>query len=171
MAALRPLISVLALAALAGCTTPGGKTYPGSIEGSVPTSGSFLPNTNLQLTPNIGYSLEKLAIAGLGGLVLNAVYQPLAPNWSIEEAVLDADTYYVRMEAKRFRIGGDGEAMMVLRRRARQLQIQRGYSGYRILDYSEGIESHTPVAQRFSEGIIQLVRADAPGRTPAEEAR
>lgn len=164
----RNLLPALILVALAGCTTPGGKTYPGSIEGSVPTSGSFLPNTNLQLTPNIGYSLEKLAIAGLGGLVLNAVYQPLAPNWSIEEASLDADTYYIRMEAKRFRIGGDGEAMMVLRRRARQLQHQRGYSGYRILDYSEGIESHTPVAQRFSEGIVQLVRAD-PTAKPAPE--
>ena len=86
------------------------------------------------------------------------VYDPLAPNWSIEEQMLNEDTYYLSLKAKSFRTGGDGEAMQVLKRRALQLQRERGYAGYRILDYSEGIESSTPLTHRVSEGTIQLVR-------------
>jgi hypothetical protein len=51
--------------------------------------------------------------------------------------------------------------MMILKRRALKLQREKGYTGYRILDYSEGVESSTPFTHRFSEGTIQLVRADA----------
>ncbi|MBK7355540.1 hypothetical protein [Propionivibrio sp.] len=86
------------------------------------------------------------------------IYDPLAPNWSIEEQMLNEDTYYLSLKAKSFRTGGDGEAMQVLKRRALQLQRERGYAGYRILDYSEGIESSTPLTHRVSEGTIQLVR-------------
>ena len=39
---------------------------------------------------------------------------------------------------------------------------EKGYSGYRILDYSEGIESSTPLTHRFSEGTIQLVKTQVP---------
>ena len=58
----------------------------------------------------------------------------------------------------------DGEAMLVMKRRATQLQHERGYAGYRILDYSEGIQSSTPISQRYSEGVFKLVRADASPR-------
>jgi hypothetical protein len=34
-----------------------------------------------------------------------------------------------------------------------------GYEDFRIVDYSEGIESSTPFTHRYSEGTIQLVRA------------
>lgn len=68
------------------------------------------------------------------------------------------------MRAKSFRTGGDGESMQILKRRARQLQYEKGYAGYRILDYSEGIESSTPLTHRVSEGTIQLVRVQIPGQ-------
>lgn len=97
-------------------------------------------------------------------IMLYFVYQPFAPNWTVEEAKLSDDVYYVRLQAKRFRTGGDGEAMLVMKRRATQLQHERGYAGYRILDYSEGIQSSTPISQRYSEGVFKLVRADAPPR-------
>jgi hypothetical protein len=61
--------------------------------------------------------------------------------------------------------------MLVLKRRALQLQHQHGYAGYRILDYSEGIESGTPVAQRYSHGIVQLVRAEPPAAPAPLSAR
>lgn len=136
---------------LAGCTT---KTW------NIPNEASIIPSGTVQIAPGVSYSLEQLAMTGLAGAVLYVVYQPLAPNWTIEEAALNENTYYVRLQAKRFRIGGDGESMLVLKRRALKLQHEGGYASYRILDYSEGIESGTPVAQKFSEGIIQLVRAE-----------
>lgn len=134
-----------------GCTTT---------EYVVPAEGTIIPTGNVHISPTVSYTFEQIAMSLAAGLVLNAIYQPMAPNWSVEEAILDDNTYYLRLQAKRFRTGGDGEAMMVLKRRARQLQYERGFAGYRILDYNEGIESSTPISQRFSEGIVQLVRAD-----------
>jgi hypothetical protein len=173
----RVILSVGLLIGLFGCT---------SIPPNIPPSGSIVPGDGkVQLTPSVSYTYEELVVApavawSLKGILENSldqlqlfqqplilyfVYQPFAPNWTIEEAKLDDKTYYLRLQAKRFRTGGDGEAMMVLKRRALQLQHERGYTGYRVLDYSEGIESSTPVSQRFSQGIVQLVRAEpAPGR-------
>jgi hypothetical protein len=150
----RIAVTAACLAVLAtGCTTT---------DYTIPNSGTIIPSGNVNISPTVSYTLEQIAMALAAGLVLNAVYQPMAPNWSIEEAILDDNTYYLRLQAKRFRIGGDGEAMMVLKRRARQLQYERGYAGYRILDYNEGVESNTPIAQRYSEGIVQLVRVNVP---------
>jgi len=164
----------LLAAALAACA---------SSPGDLPPSGTLVPaEGRVKVASSISYTYEELLAApvaawSLSGilentldelpvfrqpLVLYFVYQPFAPNWSVEEARLDEQTYYVHLLAKRFRTGGDGEAMHVLRQRARQLQLARGYADYRIVDYSEGIQSSTPVAQRFSHAIVQLVRADAP---------
>ena len=156
---LLPLL-LAAMLGSAACTTGGGTTHPHSIEGHVPTSGSFIPPTTIQVSPNYAFTLEKLAIAGLGALAIHVVYDPLAPNWDVQQAALDENTYYVKLQAKRFRTGGDGEAMMVMKRRATQLQRAGGYQSYKILDYAEGIESHTLIAQKYSEGIIQLVKAN-----------
>ena len=67
------------------------------------------------------------------------------------------DSYFVSLRAKSFRTGGDGEAIQILKRRAMQLKRERGYEDFRIVDYSEGIESSTPFTHRYSEGTIQLV--------------
>ncbi len=104
-----------------------------------------------------------LAVAAAGAAY--AIYDPLAPNWTIEERILDADTYRLSMRAKSFRTGGDGESGLIFKRRALQLQRERGVPAYRILDYSEGIDSSTPFTHRYAEGVIQLVRADSP-KTP-----
>jgi hypothetical protein len=98
--------------------------------------------------------------------LLHIIYDPFAPNWSIEEQRLNTDTYYLSLRAKSFRTGGDGEAIQILKRRALQLQRVNGFAGYRILNYSEGIESSTPFSHRISEGTIQLVRAEAVSPKP-----
>ena len=132
----------------------------GSVETkSIPSSGSILPNATVQIGPTIAYSVEQIAVAGAAAAVLYFVYDPLAPNWSIEEKPLTDDTYYLALRAKSFRVGGDGEAIQIIKRRALQLQREKGYAGYRILDYSEGIESSTPLTRRVSEGTVQLVKA------------
>ena len=131
----------------------------GSVETkSIPSSGSLLPNATVQVGPTIAYSVEQIAVAGAAAAVLYYVYDPLAPNWSIEEKPLTDDTYYLALRAKSFRVGGDGEAIQIIKRRALQLQREKGYAGYQLLDYSEGIESSTPLTHRFSEGPVQLVK-------------
>ena len=147
----RTLPSLLLGLAVAAC---------GSVETKlIPSSGSLLPNATVQVGPTIAYSVEQIAVAGAAAAVLYFVYDPLAPNWSIEEKPLTDDTYYLALRAKSFRVGGDGEAIQIIKRRALQLQREKGYAGYRILDYSEGIESSTPLTHRVSEGTVQLVRA------------
>ena len=126
---------------------------------SIPSSGSLLPNATVQIGPTIAYSVEQIAVAGAAAAVLYVVYDPLAPNWNIEERPLTEDIYLLSLRAKSFRVGGDGEAIQIVKRRALQLQREKGYSAYRILDYSEGIESATPLTYRVSEGTIQLVRS------------
>ncbi|MDR3055833.1 MAG: hypothetical protein LBU53_10620 [Zoogloeaceae bacterium] len=95
-----------------------------------------------------------LIVFGLAYLV----YDPLAPNWEIQEVRLSEDVFQMQLTMKRHFSGGEGEAMRILKRRAIQLQRELGYGSYRILDYSEGIESATLAAYRTGEGRVQLVR-------------
>ena len=131
---------------------------------AIPSTGSLIPNATVQVTSGIAYTTQQIFSAGVVGGALYLLYDPLAPNWSIEEKVVNDDTYYFSLKAKSFRTGGDGEAMRILKRRAQFLQRERGYASYKILDYSEGIDSSTPLTHRFSEGTIQLVRAGVPSK-------
>ncbi|MBW7903625.1 MAG: hypothetical protein H3C26_19330 [Rhodocyclaceae bacterium] len=174
----RPLAALCLAALAAGCgslpDTQGGRTL-------IPDEGEVRVASDLSYTTK-ELVMAPVAMVTLGGIfkksldellvfkqpiLLYFVYQPFAPNWSLEEAKLNDDTYYLRMQAKRFRTGGDGEAMLLLKRRAQQLQLERGYAGYRIVDYSEGIESDTLSARRYSHGVVLLVRADDAATQPS----
>lgn len=163
----RAIIPALLIAsvALTGCGSTG-QAANDIFGGPHPSTGPIVPDGTVQLTAHNAYSLESLVIGAAAAGVLYAIYDPLAPNWSVEEKAVKADTYYLSMRAKSFRTGGDGEAMMILKRRALKLQRENGFVGYRILDYSEGIESSTPFTHRFSEGTIQLVRAEVAPKKP-----
>lgn len=174
------LLLLLVAGVLAACTTlepgPVGKTSAVN-----PVTGELRTQPALELPQNTEVSAETGAVAGalaifghpvsalgLPGEVFSAqqsallyiIYDPLAPNWSIKERALGKDSYYISLRAKSFRTGGDGEAIQILKRRAMQLKRERGYDDFRIVDYSEGIESSTPFTHRYSEGTIQLVRAN-----------
>ena len=126
-----------------------------SLDRTVPSSGSLIPKTKVQLTPGYATTAENLLyIAGVA-YIAYVVLDPMAPNWTIEEAKLSDDTYFLGMKKMRTRPGGEGEARMVFNRRAEQLARAGGYGGYEILSYSEGIQSDL-VAQRVGEGVIQL---------------
>jgi hypothetical protein len=175
--------SLLAAAAVAGCL--GACTTVGTVQPSGEISSQpavVLPPR----TPNLTASVETLAgaagtaatglilpslrssigesatgaglAAAVAGSLLYFLYDPLAPNWTIREQALDDETYHLSLRAKNFRVGGDGEPMRIIKRRALQLQREKGYAGYRLDDYSEGIESATPFTYRVSEGTIQLVK-------------
>lgn len=156
---------ILLSAILAGCGTVG-KAVNDSFGGVHPGTGPVVPDGVVQLTTHNAYSLETLVVGAAAIGLVYAVYDPLAPNWSVEEKALNTDTYYLSMRAKSFRTGGDGESMMILKRRALKLQREKGFAAYRILDYSEGVESSTPFTHRFSEGTIQLVSAELAPKKP-----
>ena len=62
------------------------------------------------------------------------------------------------MKKKRFTTGGDGEAGQIFNRRAAQLARDNGAEGFRIVEYTEGIESMVPVAQRLAQGVVEFTR-------------
>jgi hypothetical protein len=167
---IRSALALLVVVPLAACTT---------VNSVDPASGEVRSQPGVKLTQNETVSAETLAVGGgllvvglpssavgLSGEVfsktnvalLYIIYDPLAPNWTIKETAIDGENYRLSLRAKHFRTGGDGEAMQVFRRRALQLQREKGYSGYRLLGYTEGIESSTPFTYRVSEGTIQLVK-------------
>ncbi|MFZ5456552.1 MAG: hypothetical protein ACOY9I_12925 [Pseudomonadota bacterium] len=127
-----------------------------SLDRSLPSAtSSVIPDTRLRLTPGYTTTPEKLIYFAGAAYLAYVVLDPMAPNWTIEEAQLSEDTYYLGMKKMRTRPGGEGEARMVFRRRAEQLARAGGYAGYDIVSYSEGIQSEL-VAQRVGEGVIQL---------------
>lgn len=113
-------------------------------------------------------TVQNVAALGLAGRLMGGdwvnyglaylIYDPLAPNWEIHETRVREDVFHMQLRMKRHHKGGEGESMLILKRRAAQLQRELGYGSYRILDYSEGIDSQSMGARRYGEGSIQLVR-------------
>lgn len=162
---------------LAACESTGSYNPLGSTGELDSTTGEIRSQPSVRLSQNNEVSAKTVVGAGaiyllgvpestlgLSGAVfspgnaalLYVIYDPLAPNWTIKERALPGDAFHLALRAKSFRTGGDGEAMQIVKRRALQLQREKGFSAYRILDYSEGVESGTPFTHRFSEGTIQL---------------
>jgi hypothetical protein len=140
------VLLAFAVFTFSGCSSTGGNASP------------LIPDKALQLTAKASVSLSTLATAAVIVGAIYIVYDPLAPNWEIEETRLSDDTYYFSLKMKRYHTGGAGESMQVLKRRASKIQYEQGFSGYQILEYTEGIESQTIGARRMAEGTIKLVQ-------------
>ena len=132
--------------AITGCSSTGSSASP------------LIPDKSIQLTATTSVSLATLATAAVVGAAIYFVYDPLAPNWEIEESRLNDDTYRFSLKMKRYHTGGAGESIQILKRRASRIQYEQGFSGYQILEYTEGIESQTVGARRMAEGTIKLVQ-------------
>lgn len=132
--------------ALSGCSSSGSGGSP------------LIPDKVIQLTAKNSVSLSSLATAAVVAAAIYVVYDPLAPNWEIEEARLNDTTYRLSMKMKRYHTGGAGESIQLLKRRASQLQYEQGFGSYQILEYTEGIDSQTIGARRVAEGVIRLVQ-------------
>lgn len=139
---MKRLVGLCAILCLAGCNA----------------SSPLVPDKSIYLTAGKSVSLSTLATGAaiVGAVVL--IYDPLAPNWEIEETRLNEDTYRFSMKMKRYHTGGAGESLQIFKRRASQLQYENGYGQYQILEYSEGIESQTIGARRTAEGVVRLVQ-------------
>jgi hypothetical protein len=108
--------------------------------------------------PAAAFSFPPPVETALLAAAIHVIYDPLAPNWEIEESRIAEDTYRFSLRMKRFHTGGSGESLQALKRRASQLRYEHGYAEYLILEYSEGIDSRTLGTQRVAEGVIRLVR-------------
>lgn len=171
----RRLLPLALCCGLAGC---GILNYPGptSLSGKLPAQGPIVPDTTLNLTPNLGISLEKMVFWGAYAGAAYLILDPLAPNWEIEQAAFPDSHYHLSLKMKRFYAGGAGEARVIFHQRAKELMRRGGYDGYQVLEYTEGMESSVLGSQRVSQGVIRLTRnalavklapgsADAGGKT------
>ncbi|HCN68633.1 MAG TPA: hypothetical protein DIT03_10280, partial [Candidatus Accumulibacter sp.] len=85
---------------------------------------SLPPAKAVALVGSVGYMASQyggpaqyLNFSAAAAVVAYVIYDPLAPNWTIEETMLEGDTYRLAMRAKSFRIGGDGESGLIFKRR------------------------------------------------------
>jgi len=145
---LRLAAACLAAAVTAGCAAV--SSNPGAIDASGNAVSTLITNKSLNLTPALALSVENMLL----GAALYWAVDPLAPNWTLEQAQLGAERVRISLRKKRFASGGDGEAAQVFARRAEQLARAGGYAGYTVMEYTEGIESTLPLAQ----GVIRLDR-------------
>lgn len=107
-----------------------------------------------------------------GGLIAYAIYDPLAPNWKSRVIDLDDERSRFELEMKAFVTGGEGEARQVFQRQAREISDARGFAGFDILRYEEGIEGTRPFAHRVARGEVRFVRSRTwPGAAPAALVR
>lgn len=97
-----------------------------------------------------------------GTVAAYALFDPLAPNWTIQEFRQGDDRYRLALRMKALHTGGDGEARQVFARRAGQLAGQPGWGAYEVIQWQEGLESTRPFSQRVAFGEIRLVRLDPP---------
>ena len=139
-------LMMVADVSITGCSSTGSTASP------------LIPAKSIQLTTTTSVSLSTLATAAVVVAAIYFVYDPLAPNWEIEESRLNDDTYRFSLKMKRYHTGGAGESIQILKRRASKIQYEQGFSGYQILEYTEGIESQTIGARRMAEGTIKLVQ-------------
>jgi hypothetical protein len=133
-----------ALLLLAGCT---------GMEG-ISGRNLIIPPDAVPVSRSLTIPLESVAAAA----VLFVVIDPLAPNWQIEELRLNESYYRIAMRKKRFTTGGDGEAMPAFYRRAEQLVKDHGGARYRIVEFTEGVDSGVPIAQRVAQGVVEILR-------------
>ena len=137
---------VAASLAFSGCSSTGSTASP------------LIPAKSIQLTASTSVSLSTLATAAVVVAAIYVIYDPLAPNWEIEESKLNDNTYRFSLKMKRYHTGGAGESIQILKRRASQLQYEQGFASYQILEYTEGIESQTIGARRMADGVVKLVQ-------------
>lgn len=142
----------LAAAMTAGCAVI--SNNPGATDAIGNPVSTLIPNKTLNVTPAVALSIENILL----GAALYWAVDPLAPNWQLEQAPLGTDRVRISLRKKRFTSGGDGEAAQLFARRAEQVARDGGYAGYTVMEYTEGIESTLPLAQRVSQGVIRLNR-------------
>ena len=148
----RTTAACVAAVITAGCAAISNNPKP--LDASGNPVGTLIANKSLQVTSGLSLSMENMVL----GTTLYWLVDPLAPNWKLQEVPLGADRVRIALRKKRFASGGDGEAAQLFARRAEQVARNGGYAGYTIMEYTEGVESTLPLAERVAQGVIRLDR-------------
>lgn len=85
-------------------------------------------------------------------------------NWTVEEIPVNGDKFRLTLRKNILRSDGNSEAGFLFKRRAGEIVAEHGFDGYRIMEYSEGIESAALGSQRVAQGVIQCYREAAPAK-------
>ncbi|HEY3433977.1 MAG TPA: hypothetical protein VGK09_15650 [Rhodocyclaceae bacterium] len=149
-------LALIGCVLLAGCGSVANFVNTTNAPSNFPKEGSVIPATDIALSPTTTITLEKLIYWGGVGAIAYYVMDPFSPNWDIQEAQFPNDHYHLSLKMKRYYSGGAGEARMVFNHRAKELANAGGFAGYKILEYSEGLESSIAGSQRVSQGVIVL---------------
>ena len=144
----RLLVAALCLSLLAGCSSsPNSDTY-------VPPGGITEKLVNAAM-----YPLDKTVYWASWTAVAYLVLDPFSPNWEIQEARFPENHIHIQLAMKRYYAGGAGEARQIFHRRAKELMRAGGFTGYEVVEYSEGLDSSVIGSQRKAEGVIRLTKA------------
>lgn len=151
---LRPIVlAAIAAMAATGCSTPSGV--------ATPSGGTIIPNSQLAVSPKTVLQAEQLVYWAGVAAIAYFVTDPLAPNWSIQEARFPHERYHLSLQMKRYYTGGAGEARAVFQRRAKEIMRAGGFEEFQILEYSEGLDSSVIGSQRVAEGVVAMVARKA----------
>lgn len=149
-----PLLAATLLVSACGSMVRG--SWPGF------TDSPIISDATIRISPGYTLTVEKIVFSAAGAALLYTLYDPLAPNWTIDEEAVGEDSYRLTLNMKRFIIGGEGEALALLRRWAEAVQHEGQYDGYRIERFEQGIDSGTPVARRYAHAIVRMTRLPHP---------
>lgn len=141
----RAILPVLLVVSLSGCAAV--QEHGGKVAGGV---GAFVTASELEL-------LEPQYLAG--ALVAWAIYDPLAPTWTVHATRLDEHRVRLDLKMRTLVTGGEGEAHRIFIRNARQIVEEGGFSDFEVVHYEEGISSTRPFARRVASGEIRLARS------------
>ncbi len=97
-------------------------------------------------------SVELAAIGAAAYFILD----PLAPNWEVAHTQISDSRLRIDLRMKRFHHGGEGEADQIFKRHAEELAELMGNGAYRLVSYTEGIDSEMTGPRRWSRGVIDL---------------
>ncbi|MSQ60261.1 MAG: hypothetical protein EXR36_11630 [Betaproteobacteria bacterium] len=104
-----------------------------------------------------------LTLAAIGAAAYYVV-DPLAPNWEVAHEQIGGTRYRIDLRMKRFHLGADGESDQVFKRHAEDFAERLGNGEYRLVSYSEGIDSNMSVPRRWGRGVIELLPAHSAQR-------
>ena len=147
---------VLALAGLlAGCQSMNTTRVADRL---LPAS-TIIPDSTVNLAPSVSVPVEAL----VGAAIVVWYVDPLAPNWEVRERSLAADRVRFELRQKRYNTGGDGEAGLLIRRRAAELAREAGLAHFEVVEQQESIDSQTLGARRMLTAEVRLL-AERPAR-------
>lgn len=143
----RKFISIWVATGLVACASTGNDSSP------------IVPEQSVRVFS--GYQLAFEDIVQVAGAAVVAYYliDPITPNWKIKETHLSDEHLLYDLSMKAINVGGDGEARTILLRRIRTVQQEKGFLGYTILRYEEGMDSRFWLPHRTAQAEVFFTSA------------